>query len=115
MKVTTTPTTGVVLIQTTLGDQISASWTRESIKTNVFACFQGFYTSPHATWVQEVDITIQGPLVDPYGHTSTGPYASATLMRATASKFVWNNMVQADTWDNNLYDSEWMAPALVNG
>ena len=92
----------------TLGEQLDLSGAQGSVKVAVFDCFQGFYTSPHARFLQDVHIAVNGPVTDTYGNNSTGLYGSADLTRATAAQFNWDNLDPFAAWDNHIYDAQYV-------
>lgn len=102
------PASQTVTITTTMGETWDVNSMQIAVKSDVFNCFHGFYSSPHATQVQDVVVTINGPIVDQYGNSSTGLYGSAELTRQTASKFQWNNIDYETAWDNNDYDNQFV-------
>lgn len=108
VKATFTPNGGTVQVVATVGTQWDTGAAQTTVESLVFDCFKGFYTSPHAAFVQDVHVEVDGPLVDAYGNSSTGLYGNADLSRTTAQPFNWDNLDYATAWNNHIYDSQYV-------
>lgn len=108
VKATFTPNGGQVNVVATVGTQWDTGAAQTTVESLVFDCFKGFYTSPHATFVQSIHVEVDGPLVDAYGNSSTGLYGDADLSRTTAQPFNWNGLDYSTAWSNHIYDSQYV-------
>ncbi|WIG59425.1 MAG: hypothetical protein OJF49_002172 [Ktedonobacterales bacterium] len=77
-------------------------------------CFQ----AQHALWtpdatpnitLDEITVTIQGPIFDDYGNTYTDSYGAAILNASTAAHFAWNSLTPDTAWAT--YNRVWLRPA----
>ena len=62
--------------------------------------------------LSDVQVNVNGQLVDQYGHTSTGAWGSCELTSTTAAKFVWGNLTQDSAW--SVYDNTFIRPDLTS-
>jgi hypothetical protein len=80
------------------------SSTQTVCKADVFNEMKALFTS--RLNINEVEVTINGPVTDSYGNNTTGQYADADLTLATAQLFNWDNLDYDTAWND--YDSVWV-------
>ncbi len=100
-------THATVFVTAQVGPQWDMTALHTTVENIVFDCFKGFYTTPAASAVQAVDVTVKGPITDAYGNSSIGVYGEADLERATERPFNWANLDYQQAWSNFIYDSQW--------
>lgn len=103
-------TQAVTITETTEGG-FTKSGTVDGIKMDCFDFQKALWTAGIAPQISDVKVTINGSLIDQYGHTTTGLWGSCELTRATAGKFVWNNLTWESAWQD--YDSQYIRPDLL--
>ncbi len=47
-----------------------------------------------------VDVAVDGPLTDKYGHNFTGLYGECYLTQSTAQLFAWDNLSPDQAWND---------------
>lgn len=101
-----------LIIEATQGPEFDKSGIINSGEQNIFYIEQTLWKQGgFSASVIEVDVMVQ--LVDKYGKESPGVALSATLIRETADKFVWDNLSSDTAW--NAYDDTWVLPSLQGG
>lgn len=77
-------------------------------------CFQAQHAlwTPNATpniTLDEITVTIQGPIFDDYGNTYTDSYGTAVLDASTATHLTWSTFTPDTAWGT--YNRVWLRPA----
>lgn len=100
---------GSVLVSYYLADDVGMGQTVDAIKFDCFSAQKAIWQS--VKQINEVSISIHGPLVDQYGHQSDGNIGLCSLKMDTEARFDWSGLDQDSAW--KVYDNVWLLPNLT--
>lgn len=104
---------GLVTVNDDIGDgNLTNGLTVTEIKSDCFNAQQALWKQL-GDQISEVDVNVYENVVDQYGNTSNQSVAHCALKKATEQQFNWDNLDYDQAWNNNDYDSEYIASFLT--